>query len=66
MSRDLTIIGRALAAPVRSTIINLVMDGSARLAGELATAAGVSASATSEDVAILLDAGLIRCHAHGR
>lgn len=66
MSRDFTVIGRALAAPVRSTIINLLMDGSARPAGELATAAGVSASATSEHLAVLLDAGLIRCHTQGR
>ncbi len=66
MSRDFTVIGRALAAPARATIIDLLMDGSARPAGELATAAGISASATSEHLTVLLDAGLIHRDARGR
>lgn len=42
------------------------MDGSTRPAGELASIAGVGASAASEHLAVLVDAGLLRAHAHGR
>ena len=66
MNRDLSVIGHALAAPVRSTMLNLLMDGSQRPASELSTAAGVSASTASEHLRVLLDAGLIRCMPHGR
>ena len=66
MTRDFTVIGRALAAPARSTILDVLMDGSARPAGELAGAAGVGASAASEHLAVLLDAGLLGCHLTGR
>lgn len=66
MSRDLSVIGHALAAPVRSGFLNILMDGSSRPAGELANAAGVSASTASEHLAVLLDAGLIRCLPRGR
>lgn len=66
MNRDLSVIGHALAAPVRSTMLNLLMDGSQRPATELSTAAGVSASTASEHLRVLLDAGLIRCLPHGR
>ena len=37
MNRDLSVIGHALAAPVRSTMLNLLMDGSQRPATELST-----------------------------
>lgn len=66
MNRDLSVIGHALAAPVRSTMLNLLMDGSQRPASELSTAAGVSASTASEHLRVLLDAGLISCMPHGR
>lgn len=66
MNRDLSVIGHALAAPVRSTMLNLLMDGSERPASELSTAAGVSASTASEHLRVLLDAGLISCMPHGR
>ena len=66
MSRDFSVIGRALATPARSTILDLLMDGSARPAGELAKIAGVSASAASEHLAVLLDAGLLRYEVRGR
>lgn len=42
MGRDYSVIGRALAAPARSAMLDLLMDGSARPAGELAVAAGSS------------------------
>ncbi|MET3803068.1 DNA-binding transcriptional ArsR family regulator [Nakamurella sp. UYEF19] len=66
MSRDFTGIGRALAALARSKILDLLMDGSARPAGELSAAAGVGASATSEHLAVLLEAGLLSCVITGR
>ena len=66
MSRDLSVIGHALAAPVRSRFVNLLMDGSARPASELAANAGVSASTASEHLGVLLDAGLIDCVPRGR
>ncbi|WP_460887217.1 ArsR/SmtB family transcription factor [Promicromonospora xylanilytica] len=64
--RDFTAVGRALSTPARSTFLNLLMDGTRRPAGELAQAAGVSASTASEHLAVLLDAGLVTCRTHGR
>jgi DNA-binding transcriptional ArsR family regulator len=66
MSRDFSVIGRALAAPARSAFVNMLMDGSSRPAGELARSAGVSAATASEHLAVLMDAGLVRCQARGR
>lgn len=66
MSRDLSVIGRALSAPVRSDFLNMLMDGSSRPAGELARAVRVSASTASEHLSVLLDAGLIQCVPRGR
>ncbi|MDQ3527940.1 MAG: helix-turn-helix domain-containing protein [Actinomycetota bacterium] len=66
MGRDYSVIGRALAAPARSAMLDLLMDGSARPAGELAVAARVKPSAASEHLAALVGAGLLRCDAHGR
>lgn len=42
------------------------MDGAKRRAGELAQAAGVSASTASEHLGVLVEAGLVSCEAHGR
>lgn len=64
--RDFTAVGRALGVPARSTICNLLMDGSRRPAGELARLAGVSASTASDHLGVLVAAGLLRCHVHGR
>jgi DNA-binding transcriptional ArsR family regulator len=64
--RDFTAVGRALAVPARSTICNLLMDGSRRPAGELARLAGVSASTASDHLGALVAAGLLRCHVQGR
>ncbi|WP_456789172.1 ArsR/SmtB family transcription factor [Cellulomonas sp. P5_C5] len=66
MGRDFSVIGRALAAPARSTFVDLLMDGSRRPAGELAAAAGVSAATASEHLSVLVDAGLVRCDPRGR
>ncbi|GAA1181893.1 ArsR/SmtB family transcription factor [Nesterenkonia xinjiangensis] len=64
--RDFARIGAALAAPARSTMLNLLMDGSLRPAGDLARAAQVSPSTASEHLAVLVDAGMITCTARGR
>jgi len=66
MGRDFSVVGRALAAPVRSTFVDLLMDGSRRPAGELAASAGVTAATASEHLAVLVDAGLVRCEPRGR
>ena len=66
MSRDFTALGRALAAPARSMMVDLLMDGSARPARELAAVAGVGASAASEHLATLVGAGLLSCAPAGR
>lgn len=64
--RDFAGIGAALGVPARSTMLNLLMDGSLRPAGDLARAAGVSASTASEHLGVLREAGLITCTARGR
>jgi DNA-binding transcriptional ArsR family regulator len=64
--RDFTALGRALSTPARSTFLNLLMDGTRRPAGELARAAGVSASTASGHLSVLVDAGLVTCETRGR
>jgi DNA-binding transcriptional ArsR family regulator len=66
VGRDFTELGRALSAPARSTIINLLMDGSSRPAGELAASAGVRPSTASEHLAALMTAGILTCVPYGR
>ncbi|UOE45526.1 ArsR/SmtB family transcription factor [Agromyces larvae] len=66
MATDFSALGRALAVPARSEIVSLLMDGSRRPAGELAAAAGVSASTASDHLAVLVDAGLLTAEARGR
>jgi DNA-binding transcriptional ArsR family regulator len=57
---DFSTVGQALAAPARSAIVDALMDGSARPAGELAAIAGVGASTASEHLTVLVDTGLVR------
>lgn len=47
-------------------MLSLLMDGTVRPAGELARAAGVSASTASEHLSVLVEAGLLTCTARGR
>lgn len=51
MGKDFSTLGRALAAPARSAMLNVLMDGSARPAAELAHVGGVSRAAASEHLA---------------
>ena len=64
--KDFSPVGRALAAPARSVMLGVLMDGSRRPAGELAAAARIGAPAASEHLAVLVEAGLVACEAHGR
>ena len=59
-------IGRALSAPARAAMLDLLMDGSSRPARELAGFAGVGAPSASEHLSVLLDAGLLSCRVRGR
>lgn len=66
VGRDFTALGHALSAAARSTMLNLLMDGSSRPASELAAAARVSPSTASEHLRILVDAGLVSATSRGR
>ncbi len=66
MGRDLSVLGRALSAPSRAVMLDLLMDGSSRPASELAGYAGIGGPAASEHLALLLDTGLLACRTRGR
>ena len=55
---DVAVIFEALVDPVRREVLQLLGDGP-QLAGELAKASGVSPSAMSRQLRILLEAGLV-------
>jgi DNA-binding transcriptional ArsR family regulator len=59
-------IGFALAHPVRATIVHELLSGRFLPSGELAKLAGSAPSTTSEHLAILADAGLVRVLIAGR
>ena len=59
-------LGSLLAEPARAAMLLVLMDGSARPAGELAQAAGVGAATASAHLKRLLDGGLLGVHAQGR
>lgn len=66
MAVNFSIVGRALAAPARSAMLDLLMDGSSRPAAELAAVASVRAPAASEHLKALVEAGLVRSEPCGR
>lgn len=59
-------IGALLAEPARAAMLLALIDGTARPAGELARAAGVSAATTSAHLKRLLEGGLLAVHVQGR
>jgi DNA-binding transcriptional ArsR family regulator len=63
---DLAVIGRAVGDPARAAMLLRLMDGCGHSARDLATAAGVSASAASAHLRHLLEAKLITVTAVGR
>ncbi len=66
MAVDFSAVGRALAAPARSAMLDLLMDGSSRPASELATVAAVQGPTASEHLGVLVAAGLVRVEPRGR
>jgi len=66
MPTDFAHVGRLLAAPARSAMLDLLLDGQAHTAGDLAAAAGVRAPTASEHLAALVDGGLVRVRSSGR
>lgn len=63
---DLAAIGALIGDPSRARILDALMSGRALAAGELARAAGVSASTASEHLGRLRDGGLVAVVAQGR
>jgi DNA-binding transcriptional ArsR family regulator len=59
-------IANLLADPARATILNVLIDGTTRPAGELAYAARISAQSASAHLAKLVDGGLLASEAQGR
>jgi DNA-binding transcriptional ArsR family regulator len=66
MGTDYATVGRLLANPARSAMVDALMDGRHRAAGELARIAHVSPSSASEHLADLVSGGLARVEADGR
>jgi len=63
---DLATVAALMGDVARANILNALMDGRARTAGELAYCAGVSASTTSSHLAKLTTANLLAVEAQGR
>jgi len=59
-------IGALLAEPARAAMLLALIDGTARPAGELARAAGVSAATASAHLKRLLEGGLLAVYQQGR
>jgi DNA-binding transcriptional ArsR family regulator len=59
-------LGSLLAEPARAAMLLALTDGTARPAGELARAAGVTPATASAHLRRLLDGGLLALHAQGR
>ncbi|HEX8777652.1 MAG TPA: helix-turn-helix transcriptional regulator, partial [Rhodanobacter sp.] len=58
--------GALLAEPARAAMLLVLLDGSARPAGELARVAGVGAATASAHLKRLLDGGLLAVQVQGR
>lgn len=63
---DLSRAAGLIADPTRAAMLNLLMDGAARTAGELALAANASPQAASNHLAQLRAGGLVKVAAQGR
>ena len=63
---SLSSIAALIGEPTRAAMLLALLDGRERSAGELATAAGLSAPATSLHLGKLLDAGLVAVSRQGR
>ena len=65
-SYDLAELGRLLSSTARAAMLQALMDGRARPAGELARCAGVTSSTASEHLTTLSSAGLVSSLNTGR
>ncbi|MBF4635764.1 winged helix-turn-helix transcriptional regulator [Agreia pratensis] len=63
---DIAVPARALGDPARGRIVTALLGGRSIPAGDLARAAGVSASTASEHLRVLLAAGLVAVDHRGR
>jgi DNA-binding transcriptional ArsR family regulator len=63
---DLAAVGALIGDPSRARMLDALMGGRALTSGELARAAGVSASTASEHLARLRDGGLVETVVQGR
>jgi DNA-binding transcriptional ArsR family regulator len=63
---DVAAVAAALASPTRVAMVNLLLDGKAHAAGDLARVAGVTPSTASSHLAVLVDAGLVTMTLEGR
>lgn len=59
-------LGSLLAEPARAAMLLALIDGTARPAGELAHAAGITPATASAHLRRLLDGGLLAAYAQGR
>ncbi|HET6951742.1 MAG TPA: winged helix-turn-helix domain-containing protein [Acidimicrobiales bacterium] len=66
MGTDFAAVAGLLGHPARSTMVDALMGGDARTAGELARAAGIAPSTASEHLGRLIDGGLVAVVARGR
>ena len=63
---DVAAVTAVIADPTRAAILDALMDGSTRRAGDLAVRSGVAASTASDHLAQLLTVGLVVCESEGR
>ena len=65
-SAKLAIVAACAGDPARATMLQLLMDGRAFTAGELSSAAGVTAQTASGHLSRMVDAGLLTVASQGR
>lgn len=65
-SPNIARLAAPLADPARAQMVTLLMDGRARTVTELGAATGLGKASASEQVARLVDAGLLRAERQGR
>jgi len=63
---DVAAVARVLASPARTAMLELLLDGRAHPAGDLAREAGVALSTASAHLAELVEAGLVDAEPSGR
>ena len=62
----IALVARLLANPARAAMLDVLLDGEAHTAGELARGAGVAPSTASRHLAMLFDGGFVSVRRSGR